>query len=484
MKAERIMRQHPYENVLKELNEKLWDYSEIKFEEYRSMAAITEILREGGFEVKTGLAGMPTAFKATYGSGRPVIGILGEYDALSGMSQEADCLEHKERADTSCGHGCGHCQLGTGSVGAVLQIRDYLCSSKKSGTVIFFGCPAEEGGSGKAFMARDGVFDELDIALTWHPGNANCVVTGSYQANCQAYFRFKGVSSHAAASPHLGRSALDAVELMDVGANYLREHMEPTDRIHYAVLDTGGISPNVVQAKAEVVYLIRSVTTEKAAALYNRILKIAQGAALMTETELEVIFDKACSNLVSNSVLEQLLYEKMQEVGVPEYSREELEYAAAYKATTTEQDLEGDQPLMFQTAKKKKLLLSKMREKNIADFIVDYEHLDIDLPGSSDVGDVSHVVPTAQFLAVCSAVGTPAHSWQRVAQGKSSLALKGILFAADVLAKAAKELYEKPQLVEAAKEEFLELTGGAGYECPIPADVRPNQRKAEADGRQ
>lgn len=471
------MSQHPYESLLKELNEKIWDYSELRFDEYRSMEAIVEILKQEGFQIETGLGGIPTAFSASFGSGSPVIGILGEYDALSGMSQEADVFEPKEREGTNCGHGCGHSQLGTGSVGAVLQIRDYLRESGNSGTVIFFGCPAEEGGSGKAYMARAGVFDPLDIALTWHPGNLNCIMTGSLQANVQAYFRFKGVSSHAAASPHLGRSALDAVELMNVGVNYMREHMEPTDRIHYAVLDTGGTSPNVVQAKAEVVYLVRSITSEKASALYERVCKIARGAAMMTETEVEIVFDKACSNILSNSVLEQLLHDKMVEVGAPNYTAEEIEYAKHYAETITQADIEGDQAMSFQTAGKKKKLINRLQGVAIADFIVEHEHLDIPVAGSSDVGDVSHAVPTAQFLATCSAVGTPAHSWQRVAQGKSSLALKGILFAADVLTAAAKAAYEDPQIIADAKAEFTESTDGKPYACPIPADVLPNGGK-------
>lgn len=235
-----------YDKILEELNGKIWDYSELKFNEYKSSNDMIEILKNENFIIKKGLAGMDTAFTATFGSGKPVIGILGEFDALSGLSQKPGEDKPVPREETKNGHGCGHCLLGTAGIGAVLMVRDFLVENNREGTIVFIGCPGEEGGSGKAYLAREGVFDNLDIALTWHPAGGNAVITGSFQANCQVYFKFKGVSSHAAGSPHLGRSALDAVELMNVGVNYLREHIEPTDRIHYAVLDTGGTSPNVV----------------------------------------------------------------------------------------------------------------------------------------------------------------------------------------------------------------------------------------------
>ena len=245
-----------YEELFEKLNAKIWDYAELKFEEYQSSEALIDMMKTHGFSVERGLAGMDTAFRATAGKGRPVIGLLAEYDALSGLSQKAGQLEPIPRKETENGHGCGHCLLGTAAAGAALMAKDYLIQTGREGTVVLIGCPAEEGGSGKAYLARAGVFDDLDAALTWHPAGGNAVLTGSLQANCQAYFRFHGVSSHAAGSPHLGRSALDAVELMDVGVNYMREHMEPTDRIHYAITDTGGSSPNVVQNHAEVLYLI------------------------------------------------------------------------------------------------------------------------------------------------------------------------------------------------------------------------------------
>lgn len=239
-----------YKDILTKLSCNIWDYAELKFAEYKSAAALSDYLEKQGFTVRRNLADMETAFTGTYGSGHPVIGLLAEYDALSGLSQQAFVARPIPREASTIGHGCGHHLLGTAAVGAALAVRDYLKENKLSGTVVLIGCPAEEGGSGKAYLARAGEFNNLDVALTWHPAGGYGVTTGSYQANCQVYFRFKGVSSHAAATPHLGRSALDGVELMDVGTNYMHEHIEPTDRIHYAITDTGGISPNVVQNHA------------------------------------------------------------------------------------------------------------------------------------------------------------------------------------------------------------------------------------------
>lgn len=463
-----------YEELLEKLNARIWDYAELKFEEYQSAEALKHVMEEYGFSVESGLAGMETAFRATAGKGRPVIGLLAEYDALSGLSQKAGQTKPVPREETENGHGCGHCLLGTAAAGAALMARDYLLETGREGTVVLIGCPAEEGGSGKAYLARAGVFDGLDAALTWHPAGGNAVLTGSLQANCQAYFRFHGVSAHAAGAPHLGRSALDAVELMDVGVNYMREHMEPTDRIHYAITDTGGSSPNVVQNHAEVLYLIRSTDTEKVKKLYERVKNIARGAALMTETKVEVVFDKACSNILSNSVLEQLLYDCMKTVPLPSYTEEELAYAEKIKETITDADIASDMSLMMAQGAEKRRLASRYRELPMADFVVEHRHQELFLPGSSDVGDCSHAAPTAQFVGACFVPGTPAHSWQMTAQGKEKTAVKGMFYAAQVLSEACRRLLEEPELVKQARKEFEETTEGKPYECPIPAEILPN----------
>ncbi|WP_027127881.1 M20 family metallopeptidase [Fusobacterium perfoetens] len=463
-----------YDKILEELNGKIWDYSELKFNEYKSSNDMIEILKNENFIIKKGLAGMDTAFTATFGSGKPVIGILGEFDALSGLSQKPGEDKPVPREETKNGHGCGHCLLGTAGIGAVLMVRDFLVENNREGTIVFIGCPGEEGGSGKAYLAREGVFDNLDIALTWHPAGGNAVITGSFQANCQVYFKFKGVSSHAAGSPHLGRSALDAVELMNVGVNYLREHIEPTDRIHYAVLDTGGTSPNVVQSHAKVLYLIRSTDTEKVKKLYERVCKVAKGAALMTETEVEIVFDKACSNVISNSILEDVLYETMKEISLPDYDEKDLEFAEKIKKTITDVDRNSDMSLMFVSNFRRKELANRYKEILMSDFVVEHTHQDINIPGSSDVGDCSHVVPTAQFSGACFVPGTPAHSWQMVSQGKEGIAVKGMLYASKVLAKSVERLIKNPQLIEKAKEEFNKVTEKKAYSCPIPIEVKPD----------
>lgn len=463
-----------YEELFEKLNAKIWDYAELKFEEYQSSEALIDMMKTHGFSVERGLAGMDTAFRATAGKGRPVIGLLAEYDALSGLSQKAGQLEPIPRKETENGHGCGHCLLGTAAAGAALMAKDYLIQTGREGTVVLIGCPAEEGGSGKAYLAKAGVFDDLDAALTWHPAGGNAVLTGSLQANCQAYFRFHGVSSHAAGSPHLGRSALDAVELMDVGVNYMREHMEPTDRIHYAITDTGGSSPNVVQNHAEVLYLIRSTDNNKVKRLYERVKNIARGAALMTETNVEAVFDKACSNILSNSILEQLLYDCMKTIPLPSYTEEELAYAEQMKKTITDADIASDMSLMMVHGAEKRRLASLYRKLPMANFVVEHQHQDLFLPGSSDVGDCSHATPTAQFVGACFVPGTPAHSWQMTAQGKEKTAVKGMFYAAQVLSEACRRLFEKPEIVKQAREVFENDTEGKPYECPIPTEILPN----------
>ena len=461
---------------LTSMSDDIWGYAEVGMREWKSSERLIEELKKEGFDVEVGVADMPTAFIGTFGSGKPVISFLGEFDALPGVSQKEGCNVKTQEDPQSYGHGCGHHLLGVAGIGAAMILRDYFKETGKEGTVVFYGCPGEEGGSGKAYMARAGVFNICDIIYSWHPGGANGVMTGSYQANCQVYFKFHGTTAHAAGSPHLGRSALDAVELMNVGVNYMREHMESTDRIHYAVLDTGGISPNVVQANATVLYLIRSISTEKVLALYERVQKIAKGAALMTETEVEIIFDKGCSNVVPNGVLEQVLYESMQRVGVPEYTAEELAYAQQFTNTFNDAQFAAELGVSGTgcSKKSKEATTKKVREEGpMHTFVAPHEHSDANMMGSTDVGDASYCAPTAQFIAATYAFGTPAHSWQMVAQGKSSVAHKGQTYAAEIIADAAIQAIENPEIIEKAKAEFNEATGGKPYQCPIPADVKP-----------
>lgn len=442
------------QDKLIDLSNYLWDNPETAFSETKSAARICKDLREEGFDVKEGIANIATAFSGTFGQGKPVIAFLGEYDALAGLYQEA---EKSEKTSDVCGagHGCGHNLLGAGSLGAAIAVKRYLEQTKNSGTVVYFGCPGEEGGSGKAFMARDGAFDGVDIAFTWHPQATNKVNTNLNLANCQISYKFDGISSHAGTQPHLGRSALDAVELMNVGVNFLREHMPQTARIHYAITNTGGFSPNVVQSHAEVLYLIRSANLSDLEELKERVNNIADGAALMTGTKVTKDFVKACSNAVTNHTLLKVLYDKMLEIGAPIPTEEEIAFASEFsrKALSEYKTSNPEHPIRYD--------IEEYNGQNVQSF------------GSSDVGDVSWVCPTAQITSATHPVGVPGHSWQKTAFGKSSIAHKSMLFTSKVLASAAIEVLENPDLVEKAKAEHKDRIGPDGYKCPIPKGVIP-----------
>lgn len=432
----------------------LWDNPETAFTEYKAAAYLCEILRKEGFTVQENLAGIKTAFSGTYGSGKPVIGILGEFDALSGLSQEAGCQEKKSLGG-SAGHGCGHHLYAAGSLGAAIAIKNWLEETGSSGTVVFFGTPGEEGGSGKSFMARDGVFDGLDAAFAWHPSFANKLWTERYLANYQILYKFDGTSSHASSRPELGRSALDAVELMNVGVQFLREHMPSNCRVHYAITDTGGLSPNVVQPHAEVLYLIRGADNASVKELYNRVNDIAKGAALMTSTKESHEFIKACSNLVHNTVLRKILYDKLVEIGPPAMDEQDIQTAREYSQVALN-GVPGVTP-----------------DTPIDDYVYEYTETEAQSYGSTDVGDVSWVCPTAQIFTATYARGTAAHTWQMVSQGKLPQAHKMTRYAAKVLAASAVELFQNPDLLAKAQEEFRGRVGPTGYEPPIPKDVRP-----------
>lgn len=453
--------------VFTDLSDKIWEYAELSLKEYKSTEKYVEVLKALGFEVETNVAGIKTAFLGKYGKGRPVIGILGEYDALSGLSQVGGATEHIELEKGGSGHGCGHNMLGAGSLAAAYGIKKYLEESGKEGTVIFYGTPGEEGGAGKAFMAKEGIWYDLDCALTWHPGDVNEVTTGTCNSCIQTLYKFKGVASHAAGDPEHGRSALDAVELMNTGVQYLREHTKTDARIHYAIIDGGGFSPNVVQPTASVLYMVRSMLVKDANELQKRVDKIADGAALMTETEYEKVFIDGCSNTVPNHTLEKLLYENMKSIGAPEYTDKEWEYASALKKTY---NVHSTPSLAAQYDKEAKELvegLTENGEKPLCDFIAPYYSGEAFGPGSTDVGDVSWQTPTAQCYTACFTLGAPGHSWQNVSSGKTSIGHKGLILAAKVIAGAAIDLIENPEYLKAAKAEFEKAAKG-GYVCPIP----------------
>ena len=458
--------------MLQDLSDKIWEYAELSMMEHKSTAAYLEILRAEGFKVNDNLCGMATAFSASYGEGRPVIGLLGEYDALSGLSQVPGSTQKEPLVEGGCGQGCGHNLLGAASLGAAIAIKEAIKAGHLKGTVVFYGCPGEEGCAGKTFMARDGQFRDLDAALTWHPSDVNEVCTGSNAASIQVEYCFTGTAAHAASDPHLGRSALDAAELMNVGVQFLREHMEAKCAVHYSFADAGGLSPNVVQPTAKLIYMVRGETVRKAKALLKRVNNIARGAALMTDTEMEWRQIDGTSSTVSNEVLEQLLYKNMNEAPLPLYTVDEITFAAGLRTTYSVSGLPGK--LTNENRKLRSFVAEKTKNGRSAinHFVFPYYPSNRFNPGSSDVGDVSWLTPTAQFDAVTIPSGCPAHSWQTVSSGKTSLAHKGMLYAAKVLAAATADLMEDPDLVAKARAEFRETTA-EGYDCPISKDIVP-----------
>ena len=443
-----------------EVSNQIWQYAETGFEEFKSAELLCQTLTEEGFEVEKGVANIETAFIGSFGSGKPVIAFLGEFDALTGLSQNGGIAQPNPQQVGSNGHGCGHNLLGTGSLAAAIAIRDYMQENNIKGTIHYYGCPGEEIGGGKTFMAREGIFNDVDIALSWHPGTTNNIMSVATLACYEVYFKFKGKSAHAAASPHLGRSALDAVELMNIGVNYLREHIIPEARVHYAITNTGGSSPNVVQAEAEVLYFVRAPRVSQTEDIYQRICDIARGAALMTGTKVDIDLASALSNVIPNTTLEQVMYENFVKLGTPSYTDIELHFAEAIRETLSEEEKKVDVQRNHNLA-----------GKAIAD-VIDPFMPDAFMAGSTDVGDVSWIIPTAQCMTACEPLGTPLHTWQIVATGTTSLAHKGMLHAGKIMAATALDVLQQPELIEKAKTELIDRRAGEVYTCPLPADVK------------
>lgn len=450
------------------LSDYIWEVPETNYEEFRSSAAHAELLEAEGFRVTRNVANIPTAVMGEAGEGGPVIAILGEYDALPGLSQVAGLAEVKAVVEGGHGHGCGHNLLGSGSMLAAAAVKDYLKANNLPGRVRYYGCPAEEGGSSKGFMVRAGVFDDVDIAISWHPA-AFVGVNNPISLACnELNFHFSGRASHAAASPHLGRSALDAVELMNVGVNYLREHMPSTARVHYAITDTGGHAPNVVQAKASVRYLVRSRTLPELLELVARVKDVAAGAALMTGTSVRSQIVSGDANLVGNTPLETLMHNHIERVGLPPFDEADKATAAKFQETFSQADI---------AASFGRFGLKVRKGVSLCDVIFPPESGDGTLVGSTDVGTVSWVVPTVQMRGATYAIGTPGHSWQLVAQGKLPAAHKGMTHAAKVMASTAVDLILKPELVAEAKADFAARLEGTPFINPIPDDVQPDIRE-------
>ncbi|MFD2570971.1 amidohydrolase [Spirosoma soli] len=420
------------------ISKQIWDFAELGYQEEKSSALLQEQLKKEGFDVKAGVAGIPTAFVATYGSGKPVIGILGEYDALPGLATEAK-PEFTPIQGQKGGHGCGHNLFGTASVAAATEIKDWLKKSGHSGTIKIYGCPAEEGGSGKVYMVREGLFNDVDVVLHWHPGSQNAADAGTSLANKNAKFRFKGIAAHAAASPERGRSALDGVEAMDYMVNLMREHIPSDTRIHY-VITKGGEAPNVVPAFAEVYYYARHKDRDILQSVWKRIENAAEGAAKGTGTKVEWEVLGGVFNLLPNVTLAEVMHKNLQTVGGVTYTPEETAFANKISETFGE----GQKVPITNAA-----LVKDFRDASES----------ATSGGSTDVGDVSWTVPTVGLQTATWVPGSSAHSWQSTAASGMSIGQKGMIVAAKTLALTALDLYKTPALIEKARAEWQQKRG-------------------------
>ncbi|MEW6086068.1 MAG: M20 family metallopeptidase [Chloroflexota bacterium] len=456
-------------NMFISLSDEIWGYAELGYKEVRSSKTLEDALEEAGFTLERGVAGIPTAFVASYSKGKgPVIGILGEFDALPGLSQ--DCVPYRKPLENgAAGHGCGHNLLGVAGLASVMAVKQALDSGEATGTIKYFGCPAEEGGAGKAFMANAGVFADTDVCLTWHPDTFNTTQYTNFLANYRVTFKFRGKTAHAAMDPFNGRSALDAVELMNVGVNYLREHMIPDARVHYVTINGGGVAPNVVPDFAESLYSVRAPRTDQLDALFARVKNIAQGAALMTGTEVEIQVISGMSNMLINDTVNDVLQSKLHEVGAPQFTEEEQEFARELSKSIPPESLETSAYLYGLDSQ----AVAALKDTVLFEDILPPFRSETIQPGSTDVGDVSWVCPTGQVLTACWALGSPGHSWQIVAQGKMGIGQRGMLYAGKVMAVSALEFMQNKSLLDKAKNEFKRKRAAANYVSPIPPGTKP-----------
>jgi aminobenzoyl-glutamate utilization protein B len=427
----------------------IWNFAEVGYKEYKSSAVLVDLLTKNGFSVKTGVAGIPTAFVATYGSGKPVLGILAEFDALPGLSQQA-VAEKLPDPNRSAGHACGHHLFGVASVAAAIELKETLMIQGWKGTIQVFGTPAEEGGAGKVYMVRDGLFNDVDVVLHWHPSSRNGANPTSSLANMSAKFRFHGVSAHAAGAPERGRSSLDAVEAMNHMVNLMREHVPSDSRIHY-VITRGGLAPNVVPDFAEVYYTIRHPRRDVLKGIFDRIVKAANGAALGTETTMEMEIIGGVYDLLPNEPLARVMHANLVAVGGVTYTSEETEFAKKIQQT----------------------LLGASPDISTAGQVDPFRLDDEGSGGSTDVGDVSWVVPTVGLRTATWVPGTPAHSWQAVACGGTDIGIKGMIVAAKTLALTGIDLFNNSSLITAAKAEYQKRTGTDFTYVSLLGDRKP-----------
>lgn len=446
------------------LSDRVFDQPEIAYTEFRSVAEHKKMLEQEGFRITEGVAGIPTAIVGEAGDEGPVIAILGEFDALPELGQVAGVAEQQPVEQGGPGHGCGHNLLGSAALMAASSVKDYLAERGIKGRVRYYGCPAEEGGAAKTFMVREGLFDDVDAAISWHPATFTAVNEARSLANTRIDFTFHGRAAHAAGAPELGRSALDAIELMNVGINYMREHMPDDARIHYAYLDAGGIAPNVVQSRATVRQLVRAGNLKELHGLIDRVRKVAEGAALMTETTVESRVVSGVSNLIGNRPLEETMQRNMERLGAPEFDDMDRAFAEKIRATLSEDNI---------TVSFRRVGMEVDPELALCDFVVPLERQSEGGEGSTDVGDVSWAVPTVQARVATCAVGTPFHTWQLTAQGKAPAAHKGMTHAAKIIAGTAVDLFEDSEVLQRAIETHRSKLEKEPYDCPISKNVSP-----------
>jgi aminobenzoyl-glutamate utilization protein B len=423
----------------------IWGWAEPGYQEVQSAPLLAGMLEEAGFQVERGVADIPTAFQATYGAGEPVIGILGEFDALPGLSQDAVPYRQPREGGTY-GHGCGHHLFGVASASAAIAVAEQIQSGNLQGTVRFYGCPAEEGGAAKVFMVQAGLFEDCGAVIHWHPSSRNAAGDRSSLARIAAKFRFYGKPAHAAGAPEQGRSALDAVELTNFAAQLMREHTPDFTRIHH-IITAGGGAPNVVPDFAEVYYYIRHPESRVVAELYSRLELCAEAGALATETKLEIKHEGGIKEVLPNNTLSQVVLQNLRALNDLEFTEEEIRFAVRIQET-----LDDPKPL------------DSVGEVEDVSGMVG--------KGSTDVGDVSWVVPTTGFGTTCWVPGTPGHSWQAVAAGGTSIGRKGMQLAARVIAATAWDLFENPKIIDAAQSEHQKRTG----EDPYKSLMQPGQK--------
>lgn len=453
-----------------EISDKIWEYAELGLLEFKSAALLADTLEEHGFQVQRGVSDMPTAFIANYGKGHPIIGIMGEYDALPGLSQKA-VPKRDPIIEGAPGHGCGHNIHGTSGLGGAIAAKIVMEQQNIKGTIRFYGTPAEENYGGKLFMVRDGFFDDVDAVLSHHPSRINSALIGSSNAIKSAKFHFHGKTAHAAGSPELGRSALDAVELMNVGVNFMREHVIADARIHY-VVEQGGTQPNIVPDYARSWYFVRAPEMDQLEHIYQRILKIADGADLMTGTTHTIEEEMGYHNIIPNKHLSVLIIANMRDIGAPKYDTKELEFSQTIVHDVTE----NEKRAMLQKSKHPQW--EKFMEVTLSDTIEEPWDEGIVWPASSDVGDVSWKAPTLEFGTTTSATVDPFHSWRTVAHSGMSIGHKSLIFAAKTLATTALDLLTNPDALKDVQDEFKHRMQNRTYKSPLPPDMKPPHEQA------